>query len=565
MSPSSHDHDDHLDEQSGDPEGDRHTDGSVDGEELTVEEEGEEHRAGSGFAAWPISAAVHGLVALIFCYIVFAAHKDEEELAPMHVTTMDPPPKKEEKKETRDVEAKVDVNVETVADVPAPVNNLDVKVEEVSQSDDNTDAQVNKGREEATAASETGGQGAFMAIGPGGGSAGMFGSRTGGGKHRALAKGGGTRASESAVDAALRWFKKHQSPNGMWDPEKYPVNCQDNPKCEPGSTDKANGSDEGIAMTGYAVLCFLGAGYDHKTPSKFKATVQKGLDYLRSVQKPDGLLGVRNYELGVATMALAEAYAMTTDPDLKSPAQKGVQVILGRQAKDGGKDADKVYNGLAWDYVDANPTRIDSSVSGWCVMALKSALAGGLNVGSGMEGAKKWLDRAWKAANKDWMKLTDPYTDTSSFPYIWNSATDVVDIGAPGNAEHDMAPVGALCAVFLGHHAGNIMLETLCNHIMKYQFPAKYPCNTYYMYYNTLAVFQAGGDRWKKWNDTVRDMLVGAQRKSADCFDGSWDAQGTVFPGSSTGRVLSTAYCCLCLEVYYRYKQVGAAPEPAKK
>ena len=536
-----------------------------DPEELEGEaEEEDEHKVGTGIAGWPISLAVHGLVALIFCYIVFAAHKDDEELAPMRVTTMDPPPKKEEKKEQRDVEAKVDVNVETVADVAAPVTQLDVKVEEVSQSEEDNDAQVAKGREEAVSSAETGGQGAFMAIGAGGGSAGMFGSRSGGGKHRALAKGGGTRASESAVDAALRWFKKHQSPNGMWDPEKYPANCQENPKCEPGSTSDVGGSDAGIAMTGYALLCFLGAGYDHKTPSKFKTTVQKGLEYLRSVQKPDGLLGVRNYELGVATMALAEAYAMTTDADLKGPAQKGIKILLDRQCKDGSKDADKAYNGLGWDYEVPNPSRIDSSVSGWCVMALKSGLAGGLNVGTGMEGAKKWLEKAWKAANKDWMKLTDPYSATSNFPYTWDPTTDAVDIAPAGSGSKDMAPVGALCAVFLGHHAGNIMLESLCNHIMQYQFPTKYPTNTYYMYYNTLAVFQAGGDRWKRWNDTVRDMLVNAQRKSADCFDGSWDAAGTVFPGNNVGRVLSTAYCCLCLEVYYRYKQVGAVPDAAK-
>ncbi len=120
--------------------------------------------------------------------------------------------------------------------------------------------------------------------------------------------------------------------------------------------------------------------------------------------------------------------------------------------------------------------------------------------------------------------------------------------------------MGALCAVFLGHHAGDKMLETLLNRVMRDQVPSSYPCNTYW----TLAVFQAGGERWQKWNNTVRDVIIKAQRRDA-CFDGSWDWEGTVFHGNNIGRTLSTAYCCLSLEVYYRYKQVGNDKEAAGK
>jgi hypothetical protein len=491
--------------------------------------------------AWIISVVVHMVVLGLLSLIVYAAKEEVEEPA-VKTTSLPPPPKVEEKKLERDIkQTDMPLDVEVESDKPSPVNNLDVPVEEFSREDEN-DADVPKGREEAKADSEAGGEGAFMAIGAGGGSSGMFGSRNGGGKKRALGRFGGSKGSESAVDAALKWFKKHQSPNGQWDVDGYPANCTEAPKCEPGVGHTDDSGD--IAGTGYAVLCFLGAGYDHRMPSKYKATVKKGVDWLVSVQKPDGGFGSRNYEQGIATMALAEAYAMSNDPALKGPAQKGVDLILSRQAKDktGGY-------GLGWNYVGPAPERNDSSVTGWCVMALKSAAAGGLNIGNGMEGAKQWLDGAWKAANPGF-QAKDPYTDESGFPYTWDS------VGGKAEGQPSRACIGALCGVFLGHKADDPMLNSLANYIMKHQMPKQFPTNLYYMYYNTLAIFQVAGERWELWNKTVRDVLVGSQRKGDGCFDGSWDFTGTG-PTEKAGRIYSTAYCCLSLEVYYRYLPVG--------
>jgi len=391
-----------------------------------------------------------------------------------------------------------------------------------------------------------------MAIGSGANAAGLYSARRGPGKQTSRRKWGGPNGPhgrDNTIDAALRWFKKHQSPNGQWDVDGYQANCQDaGAKCEPGTAH--TGADGDLACTAYAVLCYLGAGHDHRTPGKYRKTVQAALDYLVAAQKADGLWGTRNYEHAIVAMALAEAYGMSTDSRLREPAQKGIAIILARQAKDG------AY-GLGWDYGAANPARNDASVSGWNIMALKSAKASGLDVGTGLEGSATYLDRAWKAANPglDAAKL-DPYKATSVFPYVWNSQDGSVQV-EPGAKQHDLSCVGALCAVFLGHQADDPVLNSLANHIDKTQYPTAYPTNTYYLYYNSMVMFQLGAARFTKWNLPVVELLTKAQRTDG-CHQGSWDYTGTVFHGHETGRLLSTAYSCLTLEVIYRNTQVLA-------
>ena len=498
--------------------------------------------------AWILSGVVH-VAALGLMALVVTATTESFDEPPIRTVQLAQPPVPRVTPTIVEVppsDLPIEVTIEK--EVTNPVSALDVPVETFSCGE-TSDADVPKGRPEAQADTELGREGLAMAIGPGSGAMGMSGRPNGAGKTRALGLVGGTPGSEKAVGGALRWFKKHQSPNGQWDVDGYAANCSDpGARCEPGS--EYTGEEGDIACTAYALLCYLGAGYDHRMPGSYRTTVKKGIDWLVSAQKGDGLWGNRNYEHAVATMAIAEAYAMTNDPALRGPAQKGVDVILARQSK----DASGGY-ALGWDYTSPNPARMDASVSGWNVMALKSAAAGRLNVGSGMAGARQYLERAWKACNKGFT-AKDPYTDTSTFPYVWNSQTDAVQV-EPGAEQHDMASVGALCAVFLGVLNDDPMLNSLANHVMKYQTPTTYPCNTYYLYYNTLAMFQVGGKRWDTWNNVVRDMLVNAQRTDGECLAGSWDFEGTKFHGHKTGRLLSTAYVCLSLEVYYRYDQVS--------
>ncbi|GDY12215.1 hypothetical protein LBMAG53_10930 [Planctomycetota bacterium] len=522
----------------------------LDQEEELQEEENQ--RKDIGWVGWLISGAIHAALILIMAAIVVGAQILQQDPPAVRVAAIETPPKKEEKPKDRALQETVEVNIVSETETPNPVTALEMPVEKL-ESEDESDAKDAKGREEAVANSEMGGQGAFMAIGAGGGSSGMFGKRTGGGRKRAVGLYGGSKGSESAVEAGLRWLKRHQSPNGVWDLVNYPNNCEENPKCEPGKPATGNGNN---AMTGYAVLCFLGAGYDHKTPNKYRDTVKRGVEFLVASQAADGGFG-RNYENGICTMALAEAFAMTGDPDLKDPAQRGIDKVCATQANDP-KGKDPAYDKLGWDYGAPNPGRSDSSVSGWNVMALKSGLAAGLDVKGGIDGSKHWLEVVWKATNPGWETL-DVYKGESKYPYTYDG-----NAGTAGG-HTNLACVGMVACVFLGHHAGDVMLETLANFVMAKQTPATWAqMNLYYSYYNTLGIFQLGGEKWKTWNGVVRDLFVNNQRKGEGCFDGSWNWDDSAkFHGIECGRIISTVYSILSLEVYYRYDQV--AGKPAKK
>lgn len=513
----------------------------------------------TALAFWATSFMLHAITLSLMALLVYTVTVEpEQELPPVKISSVIPLPPKvkdHDKDKIRDILEKVVlIESEKESDDKGPVSNLDIPEDLVtSTEDENNNTDVAKGREEAKSDVEMGGQAFFNFTGAGSNASGMFGSRTGGGKNRAKAKMGPYgKETDSSTDAGLRWLMRHQSPNGMWSATKYFNNCTLAVKCEPG---KDASGDEDVAMTGYSVLCFLGAGHDHKTPGRYNKVVKNGINYLISIQKPDGLMGERNYEHAVATMALVEAYGMSNDIDLRKPAQLAIDVMLSRQ----GMVNNDEYGRVGWDYVRANPARSDISVTGWNLMALKSASAAGFNVGNSLDGAKKFIVNAWKSANPDWEKKIDPYKDSTVFPYTYNALTEKTD------REH-LSFVGATCAVFLGHRSGDLMLETLLNDSEKRWIDSgAYKTNSYANYYLGLVMFQAGPARWQKYLHAVVPYVLETQKKSEDCLDGSWDYAGQTWHGADTSRVLSTTYNILNLEVAYRYAQVNGGLEVLKK
>jgi hypothetical protein len=274
--------------------------------------------------------------------------------------------------------------------------------------------------------------------------------------------------------------------------------------------------------------------------------VRNGLHWLTQHQNADGVVGpqVREmmYNHSIAALALSEAYGITNAVAYRAPAQKAINFIMAAQ---------NAY--LGWRY-SPRCNENDTSVTGWCVMALKSAQISGLEVGqSSFEGAKVWLDR-----------VTD---SNGQVGYDRLGSGEVFMPGKNDKWQHhqSMTAVGLLCRIFIDKKKGDPRMGKAAA-ILTQDLPKWDPNNAhptvdyYYWYYSTLALFQfdgPSGPSWRKWNTCMAEALCKNQHVRKDgCLDGSWDADVDRWTKCGGGRVCGTAMNILTLEVYYRYASV---------
>lgn len=347
---------------------------------------------------------------------------------------------------------------------------------------------------------------------------------------------GGSEQSERAVEASLRWLAKVQSRDGRWEAKAFGAGKV---KVDENGVDRDYaGRDADSGVTALAVLAFLGAGYTHEE-GQYSENVDHALRWLISQQKSDGNLGfdaghfAMNYCHAIATYAIAEAYGMQNDPTsntlLREPLLRGVHYILQNQNPDGG-----------WRYLKGQKS--DISMSGWHLMALKSAEIAGVNV-----------PRSAKADVVGFLK-----------------ARSLGTYGGLAGYREEMPPSPSMtaeamfCKQMLGMRRDNAASREAAEYLLA-RLPTRTTFNEYYWYYGTLAMYQYGGDGWRDWNGAIRDLLTSEQRSDGD-LAGSWDPQGPW--AQYGGRIYSTALSTLCLEVYYRFLplyQMGAAPEGTRR
>ena len=482
---------------------------------------------------WAVSLVVHAVAFLLIGS--FAARAIIVATTEVIVTTDVAPPEPEKPEEIfreRDVFERVtSVEAEVEAEHFVLIEDPEAEITDHFETDEEMDLATAKGDEEAVGTLPEGGSavmglgaggfglGTGMGVGAGGGS-GLYGFRSGGGRKKCVRRFGGNRKSESAVEAALKWLADHQENDGRW-------SC-------PNHGGRSEAYDP--AMTGFAVLAFLGAGYTTSVESKYQETVQEGVDWLLEHQRKDGcfFVGDRPHHLGyihaIAGLALAEAYGMSRDEELRESAQKAVDYSVNVHQCP--------YSG--WRY---NPRQKgDSTVSGWFVMQLKSAKVAGLVVdGKAFQGAINFYD-----------EVTDPKTGMVGYT--------AAPKGGRGGSPRRTA-IGLVCRQFLGGSVKSDPLILKEANFLAQSLPVLQPVqgqrvapkpDFYYWYYGMLGMFQVGGRHWKAWNKVLRDRLIQTQCKAGDDNDGSWDYENDQY-GRKSGRVFTTALGALCLEVYYRY------------
>ena len=335
--------------------------------------------------------------------------------------------------------------------------------------------------------------------------AGAFAARQGDARGQASRDRGGSAESEAAVERGLAWLALHQGGDGSW---RFDLsNC----RCA-GACTHAGRITSTTAATGIALLPFLGAGHTHRA-GPYQETVSRAIYYLigRIQPTPRGgdLTEGTMYGQGVATLALAEALAMTGDDMLAQPVTDAVKFIVTAQDHYGG----------GWRYLPGQSG--DTTVTAWQLAALKSAALAGLEVPTPtIDGVRRFLDRVQARGGECYGYLA-PQTKPCT------------------------SAIGLFCRL----HTGWEERATLDRGLAALAKPGPAPAAVYQNFYLAQALLQADHAAWPKWNARNRDQLT-AQQARVGHEAGSWSfADPETAPG---GRLGHTALAVLTLEVYYR-------------
>ena len=274
------------------------------------------------------------------------------------------------------------------------------------------------------------------------------------------------------------------------------------------------------ALPALAAMACLAKGHV-PGDAKYGGLIERSLAYILASQDADGYFGNpgggRMYAHSIATLFLTEVSGMVDSAwqaklDVALP--KAIRLIL---------DAQNVRkygpNEGGWRYTPTSPDS-DTSCSGWCLMALRSARLNGCQI------PPSAINRAVKYMHVHHSKAKGGFGYQNSDPAVLT-----------------LSGAGILCLELCGKHEDPDSLSAAKFLMSAYKTEMDKQSYRYYgMYYASQGLFQIGGDNWKEFSEWMYATWVPRQRA-----DGSWPPSG-----GEQSASYATAMIILAFAVPYR-------------
>jgi len=300
------------------------------------------------------------------------------------------------------------------------------------------------------------------------------------------------------------------------------------------------------AIAGLVGMAFMAKGYTPRT-GPYSHVMRSCIDYVLASPTKNGYLGVRGgrmYSHGIATLFLSEVSGMV-DParqkKIDAMLPKALKVIIDAQKapKNRGEE------GGGWRY-EPNSRDSDLSLTGWQVMALRSARINGAPVpAQTIKNAMGFVLRNYRDRSHRGILPVDigGFVYTNSH-HVQGRRGRWVEVINP-KPMVGMTGVGLLCLELMGRHnsercqrSGNFILSMTKGKDLIDDGRHR----TYAIYYCAQAMHQLGGKYWEQFGERLYQYLLRTQGKS-----GAWavKGEGEIYPTAMYVLALSVPYCQL--------------------
>jgi hypothetical protein len=370
----------------------------------------------------------------------------------------------------------------------------------------------------------------------------LLAGRSDAGRADGLSASGGDDATEQAVTLALDWIVRQQQKSGLWSLK--------------GPYDDGGNQENHLAATAMALMALQGAG-THDGSGRHAGSVARGWAALLDSQRPDGTFDTgaipdqhAMYAHAQATIAICEASAMAEDAivrrRLEEAAARAVGYALAGQMPDGG-----------WRYGlpgRGGDDKGDMSVTGWFLMALRTAEMAGIAVPPAAYARLTAFVDAVELTEASGICVDDRGLPTSGYGYQIFPNQKVFPYRPALAAE------GLLCRQHLGWDRDDPRMTAGVAGLLE-RSPINFRGrgkNVYAWYYQTQVFHNVGGAAWERWNDVMRKALPQEQVKQGR-EKGSWDTTYDQWGSTAGGRLYMTSLLALMLESYYRHLPVYQA------